>query len=272
MRSATVTTVLDAPQPEVFDYMADIEHLPRVGDRVRPRARARRGRLQGRQRARRVLLRRSTPTARPASSTCSPARRRTTMARLPHARRSRCPTAAPPTASRCSRDPACPTSCSTPSTPPCSASSEHRTRPQPLGQRVDPALELADLAGHDLRVAERVREQCGALDAGEQSDRELVRVASAHLAELALRPVDRQRRRAWPPRGRGRRRACRARSRGVPSGQPCGRPARAARPSDAGERLQSGGGAAPPLEGREQRARPRRPALDRPPGSAHPWS
>jgi hypothetical protein len=28
MRSATVTTVLDAPQPEVFAYMADIEHLP----------------------------------------------------------------------------------------------------------------------------------------------------------------------------------------------------------------------------------------------------
>ena len=28
MRSATVTTVLDAPQAEVFDYMADIERLP----------------------------------------------------------------------------------------------------------------------------------------------------------------------------------------------------------------------------------------------------
>ena len=28
MRSATVTTVLRAPQPEVFEYMADIEHLP----------------------------------------------------------------------------------------------------------------------------------------------------------------------------------------------------------------------------------------------------
>jgi len=28
MRSATVTTVLQAPQQEVFDYMADIEHLP----------------------------------------------------------------------------------------------------------------------------------------------------------------------------------------------------------------------------------------------------
>ena len=28
MRSATVTTVLDAPQPRVFEYMADIEHLP----------------------------------------------------------------------------------------------------------------------------------------------------------------------------------------------------------------------------------------------------
>jgi hypothetical protein len=28
MRHATVTTVLDAPQPEVFRYMADIEHLP----------------------------------------------------------------------------------------------------------------------------------------------------------------------------------------------------------------------------------------------------
>lgn len=28
MRSATVTTVLRAPQPEVFAYMADIEHVP----------------------------------------------------------------------------------------------------------------------------------------------------------------------------------------------------------------------------------------------------
>ena len=28
MRSATVTTVLSASQPAVFDYMADIEHLP----------------------------------------------------------------------------------------------------------------------------------------------------------------------------------------------------------------------------------------------------
>jgi hypothetical protein len=28
MRSATVTAVLRAPQPEVFDYIADIEHLP----------------------------------------------------------------------------------------------------------------------------------------------------------------------------------------------------------------------------------------------------
>jgi hypothetical protein len=28
MRTATVTTVLDAPQPEVFRYMAEIEHLP----------------------------------------------------------------------------------------------------------------------------------------------------------------------------------------------------------------------------------------------------
>jgi hypothetical protein len=28
MRSATVTTVLDAPRDAVFDYMADIEHLP----------------------------------------------------------------------------------------------------------------------------------------------------------------------------------------------------------------------------------------------------
>jgi hypothetical protein len=28
MRSATVTTVLSAPQPAVFDYMSDVEHLP----------------------------------------------------------------------------------------------------------------------------------------------------------------------------------------------------------------------------------------------------
>jgi hypothetical protein len=29
MKNATVTTVLDAPQQAVFDYMADIENLPR---------------------------------------------------------------------------------------------------------------------------------------------------------------------------------------------------------------------------------------------------
>ena len=29
MRTATVTTVLDAPQPAVFDYLADPENLPR---------------------------------------------------------------------------------------------------------------------------------------------------------------------------------------------------------------------------------------------------
>ena len=28
MRTATVTTVLTAPQPAVFEYLADIEHLP----------------------------------------------------------------------------------------------------------------------------------------------------------------------------------------------------------------------------------------------------
>ena len=28
MRTATVTTVVDAPQARVFDYMSDIEHLP----------------------------------------------------------------------------------------------------------------------------------------------------------------------------------------------------------------------------------------------------
>ena len=28
MRNATVTTVLDAPQREVFDYMADVRNLP----------------------------------------------------------------------------------------------------------------------------------------------------------------------------------------------------------------------------------------------------
>ena len=29
MRHATVTTVLDAPQEQVFDYLADVENLPR---------------------------------------------------------------------------------------------------------------------------------------------------------------------------------------------------------------------------------------------------
>jgi uncharacterized protein YndB with AHSA1/START domain len=42
MRAATVTTVLDAPQEEVFSYLAEIENLPLWATGVRPRASPRR--------------------------------------------------------------------------------------------------------------------------------------------------------------------------------------------------------------------------------------
>src|SRR5262249_14358872 len=60
-------------------------------------------------------------------------------------------------------------------------------------QRVDPAAEVASLAGQDGGVAESVREERGALDAGEQCHGEVARVASAELPELSLGPVDDER-------------------------------------------------------------------------------
>src|SRR5262249_53319423 len=58
---------------------------------------------------------------------------------------------------------------------------------------VDPAFEVASLAGEDGGVVEGVGEEGGALDAGEQGDGEVACVASAELPELTLGPVDDQR-------------------------------------------------------------------------------
>jgi hypothetical protein len=121
MRSATVTTVLSAPQPTVFEYISDIENLPEWATEF-----ARELRREGddykvvnglgefffairSDRASGVIDMFAGPT-------------KDEMAVSPRAP-SRCRTVAPPTASRCSRRPACPTSSSRPSTPPCIASS-----------------------------------------------------------------------------------------------------------------------------------------------------
>jgi len=57
-------------------------------------------------------------------------------------------------------------------------------------QRIDPAFEVAPLAGEDHGIAERVCEERRALDAGEQREREIAGVASAELPELVFGPVD----------------------------------------------------------------------------------
>jgi hypothetical protein len=60
----------------------------------------------------------------------------------------------------------------------------------PLAKCVDPAVDHAGFAGEDVGVAEALREQRGALDAGEQAEGEVVRVAASELPELLFRPVD----------------------------------------------------------------------------------
>src|SRR5205085_5079326 len=51
-------------------------------------------------------------------------------------------------------------------------------------QAIDPALEVAPLAGEDGGVAEGVGEQRSALNAGEQHEREVAGVSSSQLPEL----------------------------------------------------------------------------------------
>src|SRR5262249_37560138 len=60
-------------------------------------------------------------------------------------------------------------------------------------ERVDPAFEVACLAGEEGGVAEGVREQGGALDAGEQRHGQVTSVALAELPKLAFGPVDDER-------------------------------------------------------------------------------
>src|SRR5262249_62072816 len=69
----------------------------------------------------------------------------------------------------------------------CPPASETRR----LGERVDPALQAARLPGHQLWLAKGVGQQRDSLIGGYQSNGEVARIASAHLLELPLRPVDR---------------------------------------------------------------------------------
>lgn len=61
-----------------------------------------------------------------------------------------------------------------------------------LRERIDRPFKVADLTGHDVRIAECVGQQRRALHAGEEVDGALPGVAPAHLAELPFRPVDDQ--------------------------------------------------------------------------------
>src|SRR5262245_27117919 len=58
-----------------------------------------------------------------------------------------------------------------------------------LRERVDPAFESSRLPAHQLRIVKGVGEQCCTLDAAEEGDGEVARVAPAELPELLLGPV-----------------------------------------------------------------------------------
>src|SRR5262245_14910614 len=57
-------------------------------------------------------------------------------------------------------------------------------------QRVDPALGPARMAHHDVRVAEAVGQERGALYPGDELEGEVVSVAPSQRGELLLRPAD----------------------------------------------------------------------------------
>src|SRR6185312_1725099 len=60
----------------------------------------------------------------------------------------------------------------------------------PSAKRLQPALEPPRLTGHQLRIAQRVGQQRGALNARDERHGEVARVPAPHLPELALSPVD----------------------------------------------------------------------------------
>lgn len=62
---------------------------------------------------------------------------------------------------------------------------------QVCGKGVDPAIELANLSGHKLGPTEGLGEGGGALVAGHEIDGQALCVASAHLGELLLCPIER---------------------------------------------------------------------------------
>ena len=58
------------------------------------------------------------------------------------------------------------------------------------GQRVDPAFQTPSLPGHQVGIAERVREQRDALVGRDQRHRQIARVGAAQGAELPFGPAD----------------------------------------------------------------------------------
>ena len=122
MTSKTVTTVLAAPERGGVRLPVEDREPAELGERVRPRAEVRGRQGQGRQRPRRVLLRdRGRREDRRDRHVRRPDRGR---ARRSSPRGSSPSPATPaPSASRCSRPRACPTSCSSRSISHCCASS-----------------------------------------------------------------------------------------------------------------------------------------------------
>src|SRR4051794_4554663 len=71
----------------------------------------------------------------------------------------------------------------------CAWKPSRRSSPRELVDRVDPALQAARLANQDLRIAQRVREQRAALDAGHHRFGEVPAVPAAQFTELAGGPL-----------------------------------------------------------------------------------
>ena len=126
MRHATVTTVLEAPRDEVFDFMADIENVPRwATEFARELKREPDGyRVVNGLGEFRFEIRADRDTG-VIDMYAGPDANQLAVFR---AARWACPMAAPPTPSRCSRRPTCPTHSSTHSTSHSSASSRTSRR------------------------------------------------------------------------------------------------------------------------------------------------
>ena len=65
-----------------------------------------------------------------------------------------------------------------------------RTTTTSASERVDPSFDSANLSADEAWISKCVSQQGGALDGGEQSDGEVVRIFVTELTELVLGPID----------------------------------------------------------------------------------